>query len=173
MDGDDRVSEQVRDVYAHFGLAIYLAQVLDHGIVNALVVSQHIPNNLKSFKSQEEWESAVDAFMDGLFASKTLGRLIGALKSAITLPEELGKLLSDALKTRNWLAHHYFRERVLEFMSSSGRDQMIEELVGAQKLLSSADKELDQLVRSLREQYGMTEEAIAASCAEMFASASR
>jgi hypothetical protein len=35
MDSDD---EQTRDVFAHFGLAMYLAQTLEHGIVNALVI---------------------------------------------------------------------------------------------------------------------------------------
>jgi hypothetical protein len=30
----------VRDVYAHFGLAMYKVQVLEHGVVNAMVVAR-------------------------------------------------------------------------------------------------------------------------------------
>ena len=32
--------DEIRDVYAHFGLALYLAQVLEHGIVNAMVAGR-------------------------------------------------------------------------------------------------------------------------------------
>jgi len=35
--------EHIKEVYAHFGLAIYLAQVLEHGIVNALVCADFVP----------------------------------------------------------------------------------------------------------------------------------
>ncbi|MDP1548243.1 MAG: hypothetical protein Q8L87_19690, partial [Anaerolineales bacterium] len=31
--------EQIKTVYAHFGLALYLAQVLEHGLANALIYS--------------------------------------------------------------------------------------------------------------------------------------
>jgi len=31
---DDNADEHVKTVYAHFGLALYLAQVLEHGLAN-------------------------------------------------------------------------------------------------------------------------------------------
>tara|TARA_R110001583_G_C5419106_1_gene387649 strand:- start:39 stop:200 length:162 start_codon:yes stop_codon:yes gene_type:complete len=47
--------EHVKDVYAHFGLAMYLAQVLEHGIVNALVYTDLIPRRAKDIASSEQW----------------------------------------------------------------------------------------------------------------------
>jgi hypothetical protein len=32
--------DQIRDTYAHFGLAMYMAQVLEHGLVNAMVIAR-------------------------------------------------------------------------------------------------------------------------------------
>ena len=40
---DDPESEHIKEVYARFGLALYYAQVLEHAIVNALVVVDLIP----------------------------------------------------------------------------------------------------------------------------------
>jgi hypothetical protein len=37
--------EHHKEVYAHFGLAVFTAQVLEHGIVNALVLCDLISNN--------------------------------------------------------------------------------------------------------------------------------
>jgi hypothetical protein len=162
--------EHVKTVYAHFGLAVYLAQVLEHGIVNALVVSKHIPNKLGSYSSQQEWEAAIDGFMDGQFSTKTLGPLIGGLKTAIEVPPDFEAMLGDALRRRNWLVHHYFRERATELMTSSGRGKMIDELMAAQQLLSFTDQALDQVIRPIRERYGISDEAVQAVLADLVAS---
>ena len=37
MDNED---EHTKEVYARFGLAVYYAQVLEHGLVNALTISR-------------------------------------------------------------------------------------------------------------------------------------
>ena len=117
-------AEQVKEVYAHFGLAIYLSQVLEHGIGNALVYASLIPNNIGKIRSSSEWHEKFDQFLGAHF-EKTLGRMISALKTELTVPDDLESLLSAALKNRNWLAHHYFRERSDEFMNEAGRMKMI------------------------------------------------
>lgn len=39
--------EHVKEVYARFGLAVYFAQVLEHGLVNALVILFLLPRKLQ------------------------------------------------------------------------------------------------------------------------------
>ena len=39
---DDK-NEHVKNVYAHFGLAMYFAQVLEHGLANAMMSAQLLP----------------------------------------------------------------------------------------------------------------------------------
>lgn len=43
-DGMDDENYHTREVYANFGLAIYCAQVLKHGVVNLLTLAKISPN---------------------------------------------------------------------------------------------------------------------------------
>jgi hypothetical protein len=81
----DGADEHVKTVYAHFGLAVYLAQVLEHGLVNALVCAELFPRHAGKTITKKEWEADFDAFMNQQF-EQTLGRLIRGLKSATSIP---------------------------------------------------------------------------------------
>lgn len=154
--------EHVREVYAYFGLAVYYAQVLEHGIVNAMVVLR-LPHRDRFTKGD------IDAFMDQQFEN-TLGKLIKNLQAETTLPPDLEELLRQALKTRNWLCHDYFRERAFEFGTEAGREKMLAALLDAKELLTRADKRLDSVVKPLADRCGITEvlfqEAYQALCRE-------
>jgi hypothetical protein len=60
--------------------------------------------------------------------------MIRSLKAVTPIPSDLETVLTDTLTKRNFLAHHFFRERSDEFMSQEGREKMIEELQNAQSL---------------------------------------
>lgn len=117
MDYDE---EQTRDLYAHYGLAMHLAQILEHGIVNALVILR-LPEKNK-YNRQE-----IDEFMAGRF-EKTFGALIKHLRSEAALSQNLESHLSQALNRRNCLAHNYFREKAEQFVTRRDRDEMLHEL---------------------------------------------
>ena len=119
-------NDLVRDVYAHFGLAIYKAQVLEHGLANAMTYASKVAGRLPTL---DEY----DAFLESKF-EKTLGALINDLKGHVCVDPGLQGTLSTALKKRNWLAHHYFRERPQTFMSDRGCATMIAELESARSL---------------------------------------
>lgn len=154
---DDSADEHVKTVYAHFGLALYLAQVLEHGLANALMCTELLPRRAGKPVPRKEWEAEFDMFMDQQF-EQTLGRLIRGLKNATSVPTELEELLTDALKTRNFLTHHFFRERAEVYMSRDGREKMIHELERAQRLFEAADEKLLETVKPLREKFGLTDE---------------
>ena len=150
MDSNDLV----RDTYAHFGLATYMAQVLEHGIVNAMVVA-NLPGRESITRSD------IDAFMDRQFKN-TLGQLLRQLGEYVTVPADLSEVLGDALAKRNWLARHYFRERATEFMTDIGCSRMITELEALQLLFDDADQKLCAIVRPIREKYWVSDDVIAA-----------
>lgn len=151
--------EHVKEVYAHFGLATYLSQVLEYGVVLSMVYFSLIPANMGNLPSNEEWAKLVDKYLDG-HLEKTFGGMIWSLTLATSVPDHLKILLSNSLTCRNWLAHNYFRERAAEFMTEVGRDQMIEELEEAQSLFKRTDAELELVVKPLRQRYGHTEERL-------------
>jgi len=152
--------EHVKEVYAHFGLAVYFSQVLEHGLVNALVFSDLLPRRAGHPMPKEEWFKEFDAFMDQHFET-TLGKMIRGLKNVISVPQNLESLLAEALKKRNFLAHHYFKDRSTEFMTKIGRDKMILELQEARTLFEHADDKLEEVVRPLRVRFGLTDEQFA------------
>lgn len=157
--GDNGANEHVKTVYAQFGLALYLAQVLEHGLANALMFAELLPRRAGKPVPRKEWEAEFDAFMDRQF-EQTLGRLIRGLRSVTSVPTDLEGLLTDALNTRNFLTHHFFRERAEHFMSRDGREKMIQELERAQKLFDAADERLTDVAKPLREKYGLSDEKL-------------
>jgi hypothetical protein len=160
MDYDD---SQTRDVYAHFGLAMFLAQGLEHAIVNSLVI-------LRLPLRGQLTRADIDSLMEKNFR-KPLGEILRALRSEVELPADLEATLTEALKVRNHLAHHYFRERANQFVSRSGRDQMLQELQVHQRLFEAADDQLGIALKPLRTKYGLTDEVYEAEfnrmCAEL------
>lgn len=152
----DSTDGHVKSVYAHYGLTLYLAQCLEHGLVNALVYVDLIPRKARAVRTKEEWTAEFDSFMGRNFM-QTLGSLIRDLRDTTTVPPELEDKLTHALRRRNYLAHHFFRERAEKFMSVRGRDSMVRELEEAQTLFQAADDLLDQAIKPIREKHGFTD----------------
>ncbi len=157
---DDTDGEQVKEVYARFGLAVYWAQVLEHGIVNALIILDLIPSRRHLARSTDEWGSEVDGFMDRHFQA-TMGRMMRELRDVTRMDDDLEQLLSEALRKRNWLVHDFFRERATGFISTTGREQMLSEVDRCRDLFQSADKRLEATVAPLRRKAGLTDELLA------------
>jgi len=155
----DTADEHVKNVYAHFGLAMYKAQVLEHGLVNALVVVDLFASRVGKPMPRKQWETEFDSFMGKHFKT-TLARMVQSLKAATSVPWDLEVLLSAALKERNFLAHSFFRDRATEFMTSGGRENMIAVLQEAQALFETADAKLWEVIRPIRERYGFTDERL-------------
>jgi len=150
-------SEHVKEVYAHFGLAIYLAQVLEYALGFALVYLELIPQQEKRKFTREQWIKEYDSFIDRHF-EKTLGRMLQNLKSVTSISKDLELLLCEALTKRNCLAHDYFRNHAIDFMNEEGRNRMIQELQEAQSLFKEADNALEVAFRPVREKYGITDD---------------
>jgi|SRR6185436_11092130 len=155
----DREDEHCKEVYAHAGLALYLAQVLEHGVVNASVAAR-MPERETITRAD------IMAFETEQFA-KTLGGMLRAMRRYVTVPPEVETLLTEALRRRNYLAHHFFRKFAVQFMTAQGRDEMLAWLHETKDMFQRADKALFQLMAPIREQFGITDEAIAKVVAEM------
>ena len=94
---------QIRDVYARFGLALSMAQVLEHGIVNLAVWTRVHKGSLATFE-ESETDSAK------LFR-QTMGTLTKTLLLRRSDIAHLQDLLDRAVELRNFFAHQYFRQR--------------------------------------------------------------
>lgn len=154
---EDPDSVQIREVYSRFGLAMYMAQVLEHGMVNALLVLRLLPT-MREHADRTSWDEAFDRFYDAELA-KTFGNIVRALESAAIPPDMLDRLRAAKVH-RDRLAHRFFREHDLDFMTRAGRTKMIAECEDLVELFGSLDKDLDALVAPERTRVGITPEWI-------------
>jgi len=159
-------SEQCKEVYAYFGLAIYSAQCLEQAMIHLIVFLDHFPKAVPNFTTAERWEADFDKFFDGE-SQKTMGQLLGRLQKIGVPYGELQIKLKAALKKRNWLAHSYFSERAMEFMSETGRNKMIIELEQAIEYFKSIDEEVSSIFYKIADTYGLTDEVFKGIMNEM------
>jgi hypothetical protein len=152
----DAESEQIREVYAFFGLAMSRAQNLEEGLTMLIAV-------FGDSKLMTAWD--YDARFAESFDSP-FGKLVTKF-AELSMPdqEELNEQLKKAVDDRNFLAHHYFWNRAVQLCSFEGRLQMIEELLRMGDRFESLDNELRQLARGIAQQRGLKREDLQAQIA--------
>lgn len=166
---DDQDAVQIREVYSRYGLAMYQAQVLEHGMVNAVIIARMLPT-MRGHPDRSVWEDAFDRAYDVELA-KTFGNMLRALRP-LNLPEELLERLHGAKSERDRFAHRFFREHDEDFLGRAGRTKMIAECEGAIEMFSAIDTDLEEHMRPQREQHGITNEWIEGHLAAALAAAS-
>jgi hypothetical protein len=131
----DAESEQIREVYAMYGLAMYHAQCLERGLAMAIAV-------LNS-ERLTTWD--YDARLAENFES-TFGQLVVRLEEmAGDKHRQLVAKLSSAVEGRNKLTLNYFWEKAVAFSSVEGRNEMLRELSSIGDQFVSLDGELSEL----------------------------
>jgi len=148
----DEESWQIREVYAKYGLAMYSAQCIETSLVNLLV-------SLKLKDKEKITRYDIDLFTEKNY-EKTLGGLIHSLKQTMKISENLETELKELLDTRNYLAHHYFRVKAIDFMKKDGRQRMLSELESTISKLENGDKKIDLIASVIYKQYGITNEMV-------------
>lgn len=153
-DIDDLLSdEDAKELYAYFGRAIYVSNILEHGIVNALFVIQLLPR-IRDFNSQNEWGDAVEDFFSSQF-EMTLGQLANKLEKTGIISVETIEIIMNSKIVRNFLVHHFNRENADQFYSKTGRNELKDECSNAVKVFDIANTLLDEEIAPMRSLYGI------------------
>ena len=154
--------EHVKEVFAYFGRAYYEAGVLETGLAIALmqidflsrVRDQYLTDRGKSF-DRAQYESEFDRFMENQHA-QTLGNLIKRVSALPELSDSLKERIKDAKRRRDFLGHHYFRERAVDFSNRTGRDRMIAELHNDGDMFEAIDRDLYAELAPIRAKLGVS-----------------
>ena len=141
--------KQFKEVCAHYGAAMYFAQVLEHGIANALMFLDLIPKSKAGYTPEEH-----DAFFEGQFA-KTLGNLIKSLKAVAELPDDLEAALLKSKERRAYLAHHFFRDAA-DDVHLSNYEKLLLQLEEHRAFFQNTDTKLQAFVEPVMVRYGFT-----------------
>jgi len=119
---------QNKEIYAYFGLAAYLASVFEEGVAIETTMLQLI-KDLREHKiaTKLQWEQRHDEQMARAH-KLPLGPALARLASLLELPLKTRQLFDEALRTRNYLIHHFFRDEIHEFYTAPGRERMYAKL---------------------------------------------
>jgi len=142
--------EQFKELCAYYGAAMYFAQVLEHGIANALMYLDLIPKTKARYTPAEH-----DSFFEGQFA-KTLGNLIKSLRAVAELPADLEAALLQSKERRAYLAHHFFREAT-DDMHLGNYEKLVAQLEEHRAFFQDTDTKLQAFVKPVMVRYGFTE----------------
>lgn len=141
--------ELVRDVFAHYGLAAYQASCVEHGLAILLAL-------ISGSDQVHRWvyDHRLSRNLEDTFG----GLVVNFLKIPIPAYDPIKKRLAEAVKDRNWLIHHYFWDRAIEFPTDDGCKKMIKELVRLATCFSVLDADLDNLVTDWARTHGVSAE---------------
>lgn len=146
----DNSESLIKEVYARFGLAYYLGEVLHRGLcyIYALI-SFEKPEDITRPRVEEKIAHAF---------SLTLGQIIRETEDL--LPSELNEQLDLALEKRNFLAHRFWFERIHLMYNEQGLLQMLQELDKIGQLFNGLDEKVNKYFEPRRRELGITDEMI-------------
>jgi hypothetical protein len=148
---------QVREVFAYFGRTYYLAEVLHRGLCNLYVVTQ-LPETgpVTRYRVEEHMAAAF---------KMTLGQVWNSV--AFRFPPDGQRRVECAVERRNFLAHHFWFERIHLMSSADGRAQMMAELEQDASLFEQADSVVEALDPDQWKRFGLDETYLEAAMAEI------
>jgi hypothetical protein len=147
---------QVREVYAQFGLTVYLAQVLEKGVVNAVTLAEAIDQH--DVRPSVPFPDLYDT-LEAANARLPLGPLLKKFGRYVSEDPALLGSLTGALERRNHLAHHFFWDHANDMMSAAGREEMLAELLLLAEQMHQTDQLVTPVVRRQLRDIGWTDEA--------------
>ena len=133
------------------GMASFQSQALEHSMVSLYASTFVLKNG--------EWGIEVREIMDTRY-NHTLGRLIRDAVKELCIPADLSEELEKALKERNWVAHHFFKEYGAVGMSQILLEEAIKRLEELWPYFERVASEVSELAIQRRIESGLTREQI-------------
>jgi hypothetical protein len=157
---------EVRETFAYFGRAYYMASVLEVGLAHSLMWGEFMTQEAEKIKAtkgkgfdRKRYEADFDAFMDKQFA-QTMGAVIQRATMLPAFTDELKERIEAARKRRNFLAHDYWREMSERFATSKGREGMREELLADAETFGQLDRDIDAAMIVIRQELGVDDKML-------------
>jgi hypothetical protein len=143
-------SELMREMYAEFGVTYSCSEDLCRGL--ATFYGLMSIKNVDDMTRPRIEEKLVEAY------SLTLGQVIDRVKPLV--PPDLQTRLGEALEKRNYIAHHFWYDRVYQMFSQEGLIDIINELRKYRQLFSELDGEIWGLFTQRRLELGLTDDVL-------------
>lgn len=150
----------VREVYAYFGLCIYLSQVFETGLINILTALETAVSKKPTPQIFESLYSKHQTF--------TFGRLLNSLSVHCAIPDDLMREVRELKAVRDHLAHQFFRDHDLDFMSIGGCYVMIEILEAHRARFKALDERVSALQAEAFSKIGIDPDQFGATTTQLY-----
>ena len=137
----DADSNDREEVMKFAGLALFYAQILEDN-VRWLASILHLPEPIVF--GADELRSSRERF-----EQSTLGQLVRAIRKRVPVPPRLEDELRAALDARNQFIHGYFPSHQANYLSESGRSEMIKELRSISQTLKTMTETTMKILHAL------------------------
>jgi len=151
MNEDD---EELKVVFARFGMAAYNAQCVEAEIKNIFLALVRANNTTLSADFLERCGDTLD--------KQTLGILIRDIRNVVSFDDRGAQSLKTALANRNSLMHGFFERHAIDLLIHEGRDVCIQELESYIESFIIADTIAKCITGALCKPLGLTEEFLRA-----------
>jgi hypothetical protein len=165
---DENDDPQVVEVFARFGRAIYMANVVEDSLVRALMQVNFMKMKEAFIKAQgkgfdraklsADWDAYEKVQRD-----KTMGQLGNLVKESTDFGDALKKRIDNARDRRNFLAHHYFYANAFDMPAKEGREKIIAELIADAETFEDLAADIHDAMKPTRAELGINEEVLEAS----------
>lgn len=153
-------NEQALLLYAHYGRAIYMGQVLEQQTINMLAIDDIV-------KTKPDSQDAYEAIWAKYDHSKMMvGVMTTLLQEAYQISDIDMEEFREVLLLRNNLAHRYFRFNDVLFSSHGGRKRMIKDFVDFTNSIKAIEEKLSVYIANYNSAAGLSAERIAELLAE-------
>lgn len=140
--------KELSPLFELYGSVVYDASHLEHGVELLL---QLIANYQKKQLPSDAAES-----LNSPSPNATLGALFAALKERKYLTDAESKIISKAIKDRNFLIHSWWwGDRLKATLTPSGRKWLLSELAKIKDQIRKAGKIVDSLIDSYLKDYNV------------------
>jgi hypothetical protein len=154
------------ELFAHFGRAGYMANVLEMALAQTLLQVEFMTNVREHFIrtkgkdfDRKKYEDEFDEYFKEKL-SKTMGQLGKLAKDSPELTDDLKGRINDAISRRNFLVHDYWRESGDKLWTEGGRAEMIAELSIDTATFEKLAADILEATKPVRKRLGISEEKL-------------
>ena len=154
------------EVFAYFGRAAYMANVLEMALAQTIlqidfltkVKEEFVRTQGKNF-DKHKYEDDFDTFFEEQLG-KTMGTLGKRVDGLPDISDELKGRIKAAVYRRNFLIHDYWRAAGYTFSTQEGRAEMIAELSADIDTFEKLAADMREATKPIRQKLGIKDEIL-------------
>ncbi len=162
------------EVFARFGHAFYMANVVEDQLVMTLLQLEFARTKEAFVKAKGKGFNRGKIAADwNDFEKKQRGKMMGDLRKAVEGSADFSQELKDRIKAandrRNHFAHGYWQEQAVTMQTKEGRERMIAELIKDADTFEELAADIEAAMKPVRERLGVRDEQLNAAVEKQLA----